>query len=42
MLCVKKMRDMIAKLQDGYQKNQCNACESKMMHEKKFGQKLRN
>ena len=27
MLCVKIMRDMTAKLQDGYKK-QCNACES--------------
>ena len=31
MLCVKTMRDMTAKLQDGYKKkkkNQCNANES--------------
>ena len=32
------MRDMIAKLQDGYKKKQCEACESQteMMHEKKL------
>ena len=30
MLCVKTMRDMTAKLQDGYQKKKkkCYACES--------------
>ena len=27
MLCVKMMKDMTAKMQDGYRK-QCNACES--------------
>ena len=43
MVCVKTMRDMTAKLQDEYRK-QFNAFESqtKMMYEKKFGQKLRN
>ena len=28
MLCVKTIRDMTVKLQDGYKKKQCNACES--------------
>ena len=28
MLCVKTMRDMTAKLQDGYKNNQCITCES--------------
>ena len=38
MLCVKKMRDMTAKRQDGYKKKKCNACESKtqMIYEKNW------